>query len=279
MRYVLISGASSGIGKAAAIALGKAGVGVFAGALSEGEAASMQAEGHANVTPVVLDVTSMESIKTAVDTISKTMHSADRFHGLVNCAGVDINAPLHVLEHGEIMQMINVNFVGGVMLTRAMLPLLRRDKGRLVFISSAMALLRTPMISIYCSTKTGIEGFADAMRLELIPVGVKVSIIEPGVIRTPLVASGLTMLKTLLPRMDAEDRARYEPVMRKIAEMSADPKMGSSTEVTTAAIWHALLAAKPRRRYRAGKDCKAATVISVLPYAAQDWIQRKIYKL
>jgi NAD(P)-dependent dehydrogenase (short-subunit alcohol dehydrogenase family) len=279
MRHVLISGASSGIGKAAAIALGKEGVGVFAGSLNEQEAAGLRAEGHANLTPIVLDVTKMDCIDAAVGTVSRLVSPADQLLGLVNCAGIDINAPLHVLEQAEIMQMINVNFVGGILLTRAMVPLLRRDRGRLVFISSAMALLRTPMISIYCSTKTGIEGFADAMRLELIPVGVKVSIVEPGVIRTPLVASALTMLDKQLQRMSSEDRGHYEPLMRKIAEMSADPKMGSSTDVTTAAIRHALLAAKPNRRYRAGKDCKAATVISALPYAAQDWIQRKIYKI
>jgi NAD(P)-dependent dehydrogenase (short-subunit alcohol dehydrogenase family) len=148
-----------------------------------------------------------------------------------------------------------------------------------VFMSSAMALLRTPMIAIYCSTKTGIEGFADALRLEMIPVGITVSIIEPGVIRTPLVERAMTDLETILPRMGAKDRKLYEPMMRQIAQMSANPKMGSSTDVTTAAIRHALTARKPRRRYRVGIDGKAAGVISVLPFAMQDWIQRKIYKI
>lgn len=278
-QHILISGASSGIGKAAAEALAGQGFTVFAGALNAQEAQVLSAAGVPGVVPVVLDVTQQASIEAAMAHIAAVMGPQGRLHGLVNCAGVDINAPLHVLEQQEIMQMINVNYVGGIMLTRAALPLLQRGSGRIVFISSAMALLRTPMISIYCSTKTGIEGFADAMRLELLPVGIKVAIVEPGVIRTPLVSKAMGVLEKILPRMSAEDRQRYEPTMRKIAEMSANPKMGSSTEVTTRAIQHSLTARQPQRRYRAGADCKAATFISILPYAVQDWVQRRIYGL
>lgn len=278
-QYVLISGASSGIGKAAAETLASQGFTVFSGALNQAEAEAMRAEGKHGIVPVVMDVTSRDSVDAALAQVKQTIGSAGYLHGLVNCAGVDINAPLHVLEEREIMQMINVNYIGGIMLTRSALPLMRHGSSRLVFISSAMALLRTPMISIYCSTKAGIEGFADAMRVELIPVGIKVSIVEPGVIRTPLVQSAPAELNKLLPRMSGEDRTRYEHVMRKIAQMSSDPKAGSTTEVTSNAVSHALTAAKPKIRYRAGNDCKAAAVISNLPYGFQDWVQRKIYNI
>ena len=117
------------------------------------------------------------------------------------------------------------------------------------------------------------------MRVELIPVGIKVAIVEPGVIRTPLVKAAPELTEKILMRMTADDRKRYEPTLRKIARMSADPKAGSSTDVTSNAISHALTAPKPRIRYRAGNDCKAAAVISNLPYGVQDWIQRKIYDI
>jgi NAD(P)-dependent dehydrogenase (short-subunit alcohol dehydrogenase family) len=276
-QYVLISGASSGIGKAAAQSLAANGITVFAGALNDAEAEAMRAEGIKNIVPLVLDVTRLESIDAAMQTVAATIGKDSYLHGLVSCAGVDVNAPLHVLERTEIMHMINVNYVGGIMLTRAALPLMRHGSSRLVFISSAMAVLSTPTISIYCSTKSGISGFADAMRVELIPVGLKVSVIEPGVIRTPMVRSAPLLLEKMLARMTDADRKCYEPMMKKIAQMSANPKGGSSTDLTSKAISHALTAAKPKIRYRVGVDSKAASIIGKFPYAVKDWIQRKIY--
>ncbi len=276
-QYALFSGASSGIGKAAAEALAKKGVTVFAGALNEAEAEAMRAAGTPGIVPVVLDVTRAESIEAAIRKVRETIGPDGHLSGLVNCAGVDVNAPLQYLETHEIMQMINVNYVGGIMLTRAALPLLQHGTSRLVFVSSAMAVMSTPTISIYCSTKSGVSGFADALRVELIPVGIKVSVLEPGVIRTPLVQSAPKVLEKMLPRMTDADRQRYEPMMRKIAKMSSDPNAGSTTDATSAAICHALTAANPKIRYRVGADSKAAAIISKLPYGVKDWIQRRIY--
>ena len=87
------------------------------------------------------------------------------------------------------------------------------------------------------------------------------------------------MLDKVLARMTDADKAVYEPMMRKVATMSADPKKGSSTDKTTAAITDALTAASPRIRYRVGPDCQAAYIISLLPYGLQDWLKRKIYGL
>ena len=249
---------------------------MFAGALNEAEAQAMRSEAVAGFIPVVLDVTDTQSIELALQTVS-AMIGDGYLHGLVNCAGVDINAPLHVLEPTEIMQMINVNYVGAILLTRSALPLLRHKASRIAFISSAMANLYTPMISIYCSTKSGVSGFADALRLELIPAGIKVSVIEPGVIRTPLVQAGPEVLEKMLVRMNEADRALYEPMMRKITHMSSNPKAGISTVHTSRAISHAVLASRPRIRYRVGADSKAAAFIHALPFGMIDWISRKIY--
>ena len=81
----------------------------------------------------------------------------------------------------------------------------------------------------------------------------------------------------MLARMSDADRKLYEKMMRKIAQMSSDPKAGSSTDLTSQAITHALTAASPQIRYRVGADSKAASIISLLPCRVQDWIQRKIY--
>lgn len=275
-QYVLISGASSGIGKAAAIALANQGLTVFAGALNEREAEAMRAENIARRIPVVLDLTNAQSVEAALKFVKTTIGDG-YLHGLINCAGVDINAPLHILETSEIMQMINVNYVGAILLTRAAMPLLKHNVSRIAFISSAMANMYTPTITIYCSTKSGISGFADALRVELIPAGIKVSVIEPGVIKTPLVGAAPQILDKMLPRMTQHERTLWEGMMRKITHMSSNPKAGISTDHTSKALCHAMTAPSPRIRYRVGADSKAAGFIAKLPYGVIDWISRKLY--
>ena len=275
-KHILISGASSGIGKAAALALVEQGATVFAGALNDAEAEAVYSLNIPDLIPVVLDVTDKECVHNALQAVSDLIGDV-YLDGLLNCAGVDLNAPLHVLEEEEILSMINVNYVGAVRLTRSALPLLRHGASRIAFVSSAMANLYTPTISIYCSTKSGLSGFADALRVELIPTGIKVSVIEPGVVRTLLVQAAPQSLEKMLARMTNQDRKYYEPMMRKITHLSSNPDAGVTTKETSRAIAHALLAPKPKIRYRVGADAKAAAIIRTLPYGAIDWTLRKIY--
>lgn len=279
-QYVLMSGASSGIGKAASEALADAGIFVFAGALNENEAAQIRAGGRKNIQPVVLDVTSTDSIDAAIDQVRASMGRDGYLYGLVNVAGVDHNAPLQFLEPREIIQMVNVNLTGSMLLTRAALPLMRHGSSRIVFVSSAMGLLPTPIVQVYCGTKSGIEGFADALRIELGAVGIKVAMVEPGVIRTPMTSVAMSMFERMLARMDALHRGIYEKAMRKIAESSANPpKSSATTDDTSRAIKAALTASNPARRYQVGIDCKGARIVGMLPHAVQDWIQRKVLAL
>jgi NAD(P)-dependent dehydrogenase (short-subunit alcohol dehydrogenase family) len=278
-QYVLISGASSGIGKAASEALADAGMTVFAGALNDNEAQQIRANGRAGIVPVVLDVTSIVSIEAAIEQIRQTIGSDGKLNGLVSCAGVDFNAPLQTLEVREITQMVNVNYLGSMLLTRAAMSLMGRDSSRIVLVSSAMGLLPTPIVTVYASTKTAIEGFADALRVEVLPLGIKVSVVEPGVIRTPMTKAAPELLEKMLARMDSSQRAMYEPAMRKISEMSANPKAGVTTEFTSRAILDALTARKPARRYQVGADSKMAKIVGLLPNAMQDWIHRRLLGL
>lgn len=279
-QYVLMSGASSGIGKAAAESLADAGIAVFAGALNENEAAQMRAAGRKNIVPVVLDVTNTDSIDAAMEQVRAAMGSDGYLYGLVNVAGVDHNAPLQFLEPREIVQMVNVNLTGSMLLTRAALPLMRHHASHIVFVSSAMGLLPTPIVQVYCGTKHGIEGFADALRIELSAVGIKVAIVEPGVIRTPMTSVAMSMFERMIARMDAKHRGIYEKAMRKIAESSANPPKSSATTADTSrAIKGALTATHPSRRYQVGVDCKGARFVGMLPHAFQDWMQCKVLGL
>lgn len=279
-QYVLMSGASSGIGKAASEALADVGITVFAGALNENEAAQMRAAGRKGIVPVVLDVTNTDSIDAAIEQVRAGMGSDGYLYGLVNVAGVDHNAPLQFLEPREITQMVNVNLTGGMLLTRAALPLMRHGASRVVFVSSAMGLLPTPIVQVYCGTKHGIEGFADALRIELNAIGIKVALVEPGVIRTPMTSVAMSMFDRMIARLDVRHRGVYEKAMRKIAESSANPpKSSATTDDTSRAIRDALTAPRPARRYQVGVDCKGARIVGMLPHAIQDWIQRKVLAL
>jgi NAD(P)-dependent dehydrogenase (short-subunit alcohol dehydrogenase family) len=198
-------------------------------------------------------------------------------HALINNAGLDYNGPLQSLTEDEIVSMVQVNLLGGILLTRAALALMRDDASRIVFVGSAMGLWATPTISVYASTKWGLEGFADALRVELGLRGIAVSLIEPGVIQTPMTTGGPAMLERVLGRMDATQRGTYEGLMRKVVKMSSAPGAGLPATAVAAVIARAVGAQRPRSRYRVGADSKAVGVLRHLPDSWRDFIQRKTF--
>jgi NAD(P)-dependent dehydrogenase (short-subunit alcohol dehydrogenase family) len=275
----LVTGAASGIGKAAASALAAQGQLVFAGALNEAEMQAIAGLGVETLIPVPLDIGDISSIEAAMAQIGQRLGEGQPLDALVNVAGVNMNAPLHVLSVAEIRQMVNVNLLGTILLTRAALPLLRRGPGRVLLVGSATAFLPPPAISVYAATKCAISGLGDSLRMELGMAGMAVSVVEPGVVRTPMTATAPAVLDRMLARMDAADLSRYEKLMRKIVAMSISPKAGVTPEAVAAVIAECLAAPKPRARYRVGMDSKAAALLRHLPDGARDFIQRKTFGL
>lgn len=276
--HVLVSGAAGGIGRSTARLLSQRGMHVFAGVLNDAESASIAADGIPNVTPVVVDVTREASVDAALEFVSAKLGATGGLTGLVNNAGVNWNAPLQYLTTREIRGMIEVNFLGAVLMTRAALPLLRRgSEARVVFTGSAMGLMASPTVSTYCGTKFALEGFSDGLRLELDPLGIRVSLVEPGVVRTPMTSAAPRILDEMLGRMTPEDRGRYEGIMRKIVDMSAGPKAGIEAEQVAATIVEALTSGSPKARYQAGVDSKAVSWLRHLPDRARDALQRKMF--
>ncbi len=277
VKTALVTGAASGIGKAVASALGGQGIRVFAGALNDAEMQAMAGQGGDGLTPVRLDISDVGSIDAAMARIGEELGEAAPLDALVNVAGVNLNAPLHVLSVAEIRQMVEVNLLGTMLLTRAALPLLRRGPGRVILVGSATAFLPPPAISIYAATKCGISGLGDSLRMELGMAGLSVSVIEPGVVRTPMTATAPAVLDRMLARMETADLSLYETLMRKIVAMSISPKAGVTPEFVAGVIVECLMATKPKARYRVGIDSKAAAVLRHLPDGARDLIQRKTF--
>jgi NAD(P)-dependent dehydrogenase (short-subunit alcohol dehydrogenase family) len=274
--YVLLTGANGGIGKVATSALAQRGYTVFAADI-RGHTDTANTAAVGDIVPLQLDVTQRESIDQAIATIRQRIGHDGHLHALVSNAGVDFNGPLQSLTHDEILSMVNVNLLGGILLSRAALALMQDSGSRLVFVGSAMGLWATPTISVYCSTKYGLEGFADSLRVELGLRGISVSLIEPGVVQTPMTAEGPAMTERVLGRMGSAERSLYEGMMRKIAKMSAAPGAGQPATAVADAIVHAVDAKRPRSRYRVGGDSKAVGVLRHLPDSWRDFIQRKTF--
>lgn len=274
---VLVTGAEGGIGGKAVAALAGRGFTVFAGMLDPGKAAAGTGQHPPGLIPVPLDISKPASIASAIAAID--MHLGQdgplenaRLEALVNIAGVNYNAPLESLSEAEIRQMVEVNLLGTILLTRAALPLLRRGQGRIIFTGSATAFLPPPLISVYAATKCALEGLASSLCLELRPLGIAVSIIEPGVVRTPMTAGAPVVLETMLQRMSAADRAVYEKPMRKIVAMSVAKTAGVPPEAVADIIVQALTAPRPKARYCVGGDSKITSLLRYLPHSARDFL-------
>jgi NAD(P)-dependent dehydrogenase (short-subunit alcohol dehydrogenase family) len=179
---ILVTGASTGIGYATALRLSKNAT-VFAGVRSESDYAAMGALGE-NIVPVYLEVTDRDSIARAKTTIAEK--TGGRLDALVNNAGIVVAGPLELIEPEQFERQFAVNVMGPLYVSQAFLPMIRAAKGRIVTIGSIGGKMSMPYVGPYSASKFAIEAMTDALRIEMLPFGVKVILIEPGAIKTPL---------------------------------------------------------------------------------------------
>lgn len=255
MRSVLVTGSSTGIGRATALRLDRDGWRVFAGVRREEDAESLRAAGSQRLTPVMLDVTDSEAISAVAGLLSEELGAAG-LDGLVNNAGVAIPSPLETIPIDDFRRQIEVNLTGQVAVTQAMLPLIRGARGRIVFISSIGGRIAFPLTGAYHAAKFGIEAAGDVFRQELRPWRISVSIVEPGSIDTPIWDRGERAADEIGERTPHREElygkaiAAYRKVVRDLAERGIPP------EKVAEAIEHALTARRPRSRYLVGLDAK-----------------------
>jgi NAD(P)-dependent dehydrogenase (short-subunit alcohol dehydrogenase family) len=249
---VVITGASTGIGRACALSLDALGFRVFAGVRKSDDGESLRRVASDRLTPVFIDVTDKQSIAAAAGSVSREVGTAGLV-GLVNNAGVAVPGPLEYLPLEELRRQLEINLVGQLAVIQAFLPLLRKARGRIVNISSLAGKLTTPFNGAYSAAKHGIEAFSDALRMELTPWGIHVSVVEPGTIATAMPRKLWQDANAVLSNLPPEGRERYseafETYVRTLAEHA---QSGSPPEVVSRAIVHALTAKTPRTRYPAG---------------------------
>lgn len=279
-RFVLITGASTGIGAACAIGCAGQGMTVFAGVRNPKAGAALRARGGAAIIPLELDVTDGESVKRAAGIVERHVGDAGLF-GLVNNAGIAIGSPLELIPLAQLRRQLEVNVVGQIAVTQAVLPLLRRARGRIVNMGSIAGRGTIPMTGPYSASKHALEALTDALRLELYPWGIEVSIIEPGAIATPIWDKSLQISLDVEKDIPVETKHLYEAAAARIREtMSVAAARAIPPDAVVKAVLHALTAKRPKTRYLVGRDAKLrALMLKWLPDRFQDWILKKVLKL
>lgn len=274
MKSVLVTGASTGIGRATALRLDAAGWRVFAGVRKPEDADSLVQAGSASLSPLFLDVTDAEQIAAAAQLIAA---QDGGLTGLVNNAGVAIPSPLETIPIDDFRHQIEVNLVGQVAVTQALLPSIRAAGGRIVFLSSIGGRIAFPLTGAYHAAKFAIEAVGDVFRQELRPWGISVSIVEPGSIDTPIWERGERISDEVGSRSPQRE-ALYGKVIesyRRVVKQTAE--RGIPPEKVAGVIEHALSAGRPRTRYLVGIDAKVqARVRPLIPTPVFDRIVAKM---
>ncbi len=262
---VLVTGSSTGIGRACAIRLDRAGFGVFAGVRNRGDAESLEAEGSDRLEPVIIDVTDEGTIAATADRVEQV--TGGRLAGLVNNAGIAKGGPIEALSIDDLRNQLEVNLIGQVAVTQAMLPMIRAARGRVVFISSIGGKVALPYVSPYAASKHGIEAVGDSLRREMAQFGVHVSLVEPGAVATPIWDKGSNEAAELRERATPEQVEAYGPVIERFEKLFIEAGRGGVPPDDVAdAVEHALTASKPKTRYLIGRQAKIrAAVARYLP--------------
>lgn len=267
-KFVVITGASTGIGEACALRLDKIGFHVFAGVRKESDGITLKQNASDRLTPLFIDVTIPESIASARETVAAAVGSAGLF-GLVNNAGIPLSGPLEFLILDDLRKQIEVNLIGAIAVTQAFLPLLRSGRGRIVNMSSISGLIAVPFVGPYAATKFALEAITDSLRVELRPWAISVSTVEPGDVATPLWGKALTAIDKAIQTSPSQAQELYGPV---IALRERLKPHGIPPDRVARTVEHALLARRPKARYLVGIDARILALIRRLPVRVRDWL-------
>ena len=266
---VLVTGASRGIGRATALYLARAGLRVFAGVRQPNDGVRIEADGRGRIRSVRLDVTDDDSIAGARDEVAAVVGSRG-LGGLVNnAAGGGCSGPLEHVTRDDLEQLFDVNFHGVVLTTNSFLPLLLRARGRIVNVGGGgAAVLALPLMGIGSATQYAIEGMTDSLRVELRKLGVRVSLVEPGMTYAdadkPIFRDAMNAdFDHALSRIPDDQKSHYGSALERLREFNGSfLDRAAPPEFVARRIHHALTARRPRTRYWCGRETKLAVALS-----------------
>jgi NAD(P)-dependent dehydrogenase (short-subunit alcohol dehydrogenase family) len=270
-RTILITGASSGIGRDAALALARAGHRVFVAARRMAALEELQRE--VPVEPLHLDLDDPDSIAALVAEISRRTEGRG-LDVLINNAGFATAGALAELGDAALRAQFETNVFGLMSLTRAVLPaMLARGDGRIVNVSSVSGRIPAPILGAYHASKYALEALSDALRMELAPFGVRVSVIEPGTIRTEFASRAMSEATR-----ERSSASRYARVYERAAQLEQRfDRLAGGTAPVVRAIAHAATARRPHSRYVAPRSF--ALMIALVRILPTCWVDRLMQRM
>ena len=264
-KTVLITGTSTGIGRACVERMAADGWTVYAGVRKQADGDDVASSIAGDVRPVILDVTKPEQLDAVIARLRDDLGGRG-LDGLVNNAGVAFGGPIETLSDEEWQRHFDINVFGQVRVTRELLPLIMEAKGRVVNIASIAGRVGTAMFGPYAAGKHALEAFSQALRFEMEDFGVKVACVEPGEVKSAIWAKGDELLETIEADFSADVLSRYGRHVDMLTGFMADgAKHGVPASRAAKAVHHALTSARPRHRYLVGPDAKLVGIAGFLP--------------
>ncbi len=267
-RSYVVTGASTGIGRACVSELAHTGARVWAAVRTDKDEEALRRDHPDAVTVLRMDVTDPASVQAA----GERVQAAGPLHGLVNNAGVALPAPLEHIPVSVFQRQLEVNLVGQLAVTQAMLPALRQAReqqadARIVMIGSIGGRIAGSMLGPYHASKFGLVGLTDSLRAELAPSGIPVILIEPGAVATPIWSRGAAAGNELSAQLPPAGQQRYAAqITAAQANATRSAERGLPPQRAAQVIVKALTARNPRPRYLVGTDAHVAAVVALLPY-------------
>ena len=278
-QHALVTGASSGMGRAIALSLARRGFHVFATVRRPEDGQALLAEASGQLTPVLMDVTRREQVAAAAQRVAA--HVARRgLDVLVNNAGVGLAWPLELVPLDTFRRQFEVNVDGQLAVTQAFLPLIRMATGRIIMIGSIADRLTPPFVGPLAASKHALLGLTEALRLELAPWDIRVVLIEPGNIRTEAGGKFESAAADALRQFAPAARDLYGDAFRAMtARFGARHEHGSDPQVVADVVIRAIASPRPRARYLAGKDARLFALGAKLPPVLLDPLRRRVFGL
>lgn len=276
MGAVVVTGSSTGIGRATALLLDGLGFKVFAGVRKEEDAESLRQAASPRLTPLFIDIADRDSVAQAAATVTRTLEGQG-LAGLVNNAAASFVGPLECSPWEDFVYQIEVNLLGHVAVTRAFLKLIRISRGRVVNIGSIGGIQPIPLASAYDACKAGIHALTDSLRMELVRQGIFVILVIPGHIATPVWGKLTREGDRLQAALSGEDKALYGPMIDAFRLKARKMGLGGlPAEAVAKVVAKALTARKPRTRYLVGRGARLRSIlVKLLPDRIRDLLVLK----